>query len=107
MIIVKTKNGDRLINDKAVTMVEHIRDKAVVNAHGDKGLYYHIEDVEGVIYTNDAQPTSWQDEGSALGRVVMVVILGDGSRNSIGGTAFHEVDHPGTKNINDLQAKIK
>ena len=33
----------------------------------------------------------------------MVVILGDGSRNSIGGTAFHEVDHPGTKNINDLQ----
>ena len=43
------------------------------------------------------------DEGSALGRVVMVVILGDGSRNSIGGTAFHEVDHPGTKNINDLQ----
>ena len=29
------------------------------------------------------------DEGSALGRVVMVVILGDGSRNSIGGTVFH------------------
>ena len=66
MIIVKTKNGDCFINDKAVIMVEHIRDKAVVNAHGDKGLYYHIEDVEGVIYTNDAQPTSWQDEGSTL-----------------------------------------
>ena len=66
MIIVKTKNGDRFINDKAVIMVEHDREKAVVNAHGDKGLYYHIEDVEGVIYTNDAQPTSWKDEGSAL-----------------------------------------
>lgn len=66
MIIVKTKNGDRFINDKAVTMVEHIRDKAVANAYGDKGVFFHIEDVEGIIYTNDAQPTSWQDEGSAL-----------------------------------------
>ena len=69
MIIVKTKNGDRFINDKAVTMVEHDREKAVVNAHGDKGLYYHIEDVEGVIYTNDAQPTSWKDEGSTLAKL--------------------------------------
>lgn len=69
MIIVKTKNGDRFINDKAVIMVEHDREKAVVNAYGDKGLYYIVEDVEGVIYTNDAQPTSWQDEGSEIQRV--------------------------------------
>ena len=69
MIIVKTKNGDRFVNDKAVIMVEHDREKAVVNAHGDKGLYYHIEDVEGVIYTNDAQPTSWKDEGSEIQRL--------------------------------------
>jgi hypothetical protein len=69
MIIVKTKNGDRFVNDKAVIMVEHDREKAVVNAHGEKGLYYHIEDVEGAIYTNDAQPTSWQDEGSEIQRV--------------------------------------
>ena len=68
MIIVKTKNGDRFINDKAVIMVEHLRDKAVVNAYGDKGLYYIVEDVEGVIYTNDAQPTSWRDEGSVLAK---------------------------------------
>lgn len=69
MIIVKTKNGDRFVNDKAVIMVEHLRDKAVVNAYGDKGLYYIIEDVEGVIYTNDAQPTTWQDEGSDIQRL--------------------------------------
>ena len=73
MIIVKTKNGDRFINDKAVIMVEHDREKAVVNAHGDKGLYYHIEDVEGVIYTNDAQPTSWQDEGSEIQRLTKLL----------------------------------
>ena len=29
------------------------------------------------------------DEGSVSGVMVMVVILGDGSRNSIGGTVFH------------------
>ena len=58
MIIVKTKNGGRFINDKAVTMVEHDRENAVVNAYGDKGAYHHIEDVEGIIYTNDTQPTS-------------------------------------------------
>ena len=69
MIIVKTKNGDRFINDKAVIMVEHDREKAVVNAHGDKGLYYHIEDVERVIYTNDAQPTKWEEEGSEIERL--------------------------------------
>jgi len=70
MIIVKTKNGDRFINDKAVTMVEHDRENAVVNAYGDKGVLFHIEDVEGIIYTNDAQPTSWKDEGSEIQRLM-------------------------------------
>jgi hypothetical protein len=69
MIIVKTKNGDRFINDKAVTIVAHDREKAVVNAHGENGAYYHIEDVEGIIYNNDAQPTSWKDEGSEIQRL--------------------------------------
>ena len=32
MIIVKTKNGDRFINDKAVAMVEHERERAVLMA---------------------------------------------------------------------------
>ena len=73
MIIVKTKNGDRFINDKAVTMVEHVRDEAVVNVHGvhgDREMFIHIEDVEGIIYTNDAQPTSWKDEGSEIQRLM-------------------------------------
>jgi hypothetical protein len=69
MIIVKTKNGDRFINDKAVTMVEHDREKTVANAYGDKGVFFRIEDVEGVVYTNDAQPTSWKDEGSEIQRL--------------------------------------
>jgi hypothetical protein len=69
MIIVKTKNGDRFINDKAVTMVEHDREKAVVHVHGDKGMFFRIEDVEGIIYNNDAQPIHWKDEGSEIQRL--------------------------------------
>lgn len=70
MIIVKTKNGDHFINDKAVTRVEHDRVNAVVNVYGDKGVYYFIEAVEGIIYTSDAQPTSWKDEGSEIKRLM-------------------------------------
>ena len=73
MIIVKTKNGDRFINDKAVTMVEHNREEAVVNAYGDKGVFSYIEDVEGILYTNDTQPTSWKDEGSEIQRLKAVI----------------------------------
>ena len=73
MIIVKTKNGDRFINDKAVTMVEHDSVNAVANVYGDKGVYYFIEDVEGIIYTNDAQPTSWKDEGSEIQRLTKLL----------------------------------
>ena len=50
-------------------MVEHKREKAVVNAYGDNGMFFHIEDVEEVIYNNDAQPTSWNDEGSEIQRL--------------------------------------
>ena len=70
MIIIKTKNGDRFINDKAVTMVEHDKEKAEVNVYGDKGYLFEIKDVEGIIYTNDAQPTSWKDEGSEIQRLM-------------------------------------
>ena len=77
MIIVKTKNGDRFINDKAVTMVEHDKEKAVVNAYGDNGVFFHIEDVECIIYTNDAQPTWWKDEGSAIERLKATIEKND------------------------------
>ena len=50
-------------------MVAHDREKAVVNAHGENGAYYHIEDVEGIIYNNDAQPMHWKDEGSEIQRM--------------------------------------
>lgn len=70
MIIVKTKNGDHFINEKAVTEVTHDREHATASYYGANGCFNNIADVEGIIYTNDAQPTSWTDEGSEVARLL-------------------------------------
>lgn len=67
MIIIKTTNGDVFVNEKPTHIVQHDRqNKTVVIRSPKEGLNCNIRDVEGIIYTNDAQPISWQDEGSAL-----------------------------------------
>ena len=70
MIIVKTNNGDVFVNEKTTHIVEHNREnKTVVIRNPQYKLNSTIHDVEGIIYTNDAQPTSWKDEGSAIERL--------------------------------------
>lgn len=74
MIIIKTSNGDVLVNDQQMKMVEHDHANHVVrvtDTSGTMGLamqhpYATIEHVEGIIYTNNAQPTEWKDEGSLV-----------------------------------------
>ena len=70
MIIIKTNNGDVFVNEKTTHIVEHNREnKTVVIRNPQYKLNSTIHDVEAVIYTNDAQPTSWKDEGSAIERL--------------------------------------
>ena len=69
MIIVKTKNGDHFINDKAVIKVEHNKERATVTCFADKGIYSYMENVEQVVYTSDAQQVEWKDEGSEIQRL--------------------------------------
>ena len=71
MIIVKTNNGDRFINDAETLQVSHNKDKALVEVwpsrwgnQQQQPQYYIIEHVESVIYTT--QETKWRDEGSEL-----------------------------------------
>ena len=71
MIIVKTNNGDRFINEAETLQVSHIKDKAMVEVwpsrwgnQQQQPQYYIIEHVESVIYTT--QETKWKDEGSEL-----------------------------------------
>ena len=74
MIIVKTKNGDHFINEKSVIEVKHDREKAEVSCYGANGYYSYHEFVECVVYTNDAQPTSWTDEGSEIARLKKSIV---------------------------------
>lgn len=78
MIIVKTTNGDEFINDATVNRVAHNRETHTVTIHkGTVGTFEYaehtIEHVEGVIYTNEAQATSWSDEGSLIKKMQDVI----------------------------------
>lgn len=78
MIIVKTTNGDEFINDATVNRVAHNRDTHTVTIHkGTVGTFQYaehtIEHVEGVIYTNEAQATQWQDEGSLIKKLQDII----------------------------------
>lgn len=70
MIIVKTGNGDVFINEKNSLVVKHNHKAKQVNVVNDGGaIISYIDDVELVLYTNDAQPTHWEDEGSEVKRL--------------------------------------
>ena len=81
MIIIKTSNGDVLVNDQQMKMVEHDHANHVVrliDTSGTIGMamrhpYATIEHVEGIIYTNNAQPTEWKDEGSLVKRLQGII----------------------------------
>lgn len=78
MIIVKTTNGDQFINDETVNRVAHHKDTHTVTIHkGTVGTFQYsehtIEHVDGVIYTNGAQATLWQDEGSIIKKMQDII----------------------------------
>lgn len=67
MIIIKTKKGDVFVNEKATHVVQHDRENELVVIRSHKeGPNCVVRDVEGIIYTNEAQPTQWMDEGSQI-----------------------------------------
>lgn len=73
MIIIKTTNGDRFINDAETLQVNHVKDKAQVEVwpsrwgnQQQQPQYYVIEHVEQVIYTDHPHEVDWVDNGSEL-----------------------------------------
>ena len=70
MIIIKTKKGDVFVNEKETQIVQHDRENewVVIRSHKE-GPNCVVRDVEGIIYTNEAQPTQWMDEGSEVERL--------------------------------------
>lgn len=70
MIIIKTKTGQILVNDKEIISVQHNRE--VHTAYVSKptsGMMYRqppIEQVESVNYINEQTAKEWKDSGSEL-----------------------------------------
>ena len=71
MIIIKTKNGDKFVNDKEIIELSHDKEKSTVT-YSIRGGFNKFKDVEAILYTNDAQPTSWHDEGSEVQRLMKI-----------------------------------
>ena len=63
MIIVKTKNGNKFINDKMMTKAEHNKEKAEFECHVE-GALLHYNEVETIIYMNGTKSEVWKDESS-------------------------------------------
>lgn len=76
MIIIKTSNGDRFINEMETLQVSHVKDKAQVEVWPSRWgnqqqmpQYYIIEHVEQVIYADHPHEVDWVDKGSELDRL--------------------------------------
>lgn len=70
MIIVKTNNGTKFINEKEAVIVCHdkkAKQVSFLNRETMQGVT--ISDVESVTYTTDAQPIEWKDEGLEIERL--------------------------------------
>ena len=63
MIIVKTKNGYKFINDKMMTQAKHNKEKAEFECHVG-GAWLRCNEVETIIYTNGTKSEVWKDESS-------------------------------------------
>ena len=71
MIIIKTKKGQALVNDKEIISVSHNREAhiAYVSKPNMGTLWRHqppIEHVESVNYINDQTGKEWKDNGSEI-----------------------------------------
>lgn len=63
MIIIKTTNGDYFVNENEIHIVQHDREQrqAVIRSAKD-GLNCIINEVDAIIYTNDAYTTATEND---------------------------------------------
>ena len=75
MIIIKTSNGDVLINEKAIQRISHDREKQEVMVFALDGSVTspNIKDVEEVFYVNDMQAIEHRDKGSKVEKLEQTI----------------------------------
>lgn len=103
MIIVRTKNGNKFINDRMIAKAEHDKEKSEFICHIE-GAWLRYNEVEEIIYTNGTKMAVWKDESSA--REKMIAELEELRRKRDFYFAFCTDFHVLRRNTIDLQAKI-
>ncbi len=75
MIIIKTSNGDVLINERAIQRISHNKEKQEVMMFTlDGGISSpNIKDVEEVLYVNDVQAVEHRDKGSKVEKLEQTI----------------------------------
>ena len=70
MIIVKTENGAKFVNEKESVMVCHDKKAKQVSFHTRETMQgVTINDVESVTFITDTQAVEWKDEGLEIERL--------------------------------------
>ena len=70
MIIVKTENGAKFVNEKEAVMVCHDKKAKQVSFHTRETMQgVTINDVESVTFITDTQAVEWKDEGLEIERL--------------------------------------
>ena len=70
MIIVKTENGAKFVNEREAVMVCHDKKAKQVSFHTRETMQgVTINDVESVTFATDAHPMEWKDEGLEVERL--------------------------------------
>jgi hypothetical protein len=65
MIIIKTKNGDVMVNEKSIRSVTQNKKERLAFINSKNGSET-IKDVESVLYFNDVEAIQYKDEGSEV-----------------------------------------
>lgn len=96
MIIIKTKTGETLVNEKEIVSVVHDRDEHTARVNEKQvgfGLRRPpIDNVESVIYINDQTGKDWKEDGSEVAHLHKLVVQEERENWHLKGLADRRAD---------------
>jgi type I site-specific restriction-modification system R (restriction) subunit len=96
MIIIKTKTGETLVNEKEIVSVVHDRDEHTARINEKQvgfGLRRPpIDNVESVIYINDQTGKDWKEDGSEVAHLHKLVVQAERENWHLKGLADRRAD---------------
>ena len=96
MIIIKTKTGETLVNEKEIVSVVHDRDEHTARVNEKQVVFGlrrpPIDNVESVIYINDQTGKDWKEDGSEVAHLHKLVVQSERENWHLKGLADRRAD---------------